>query len=263
MSPRLAMPDAVALRMRALGLCVAAATFFGIAAAPGARGEISVGGTGLAVALTPAVMSDYVFRGISQTRNRWAGQGTVEMTHASGVYIGSFVSNVAFEGTNARQEVDVYAGFRFRMLGTSWDIGAILYTYPGYTQPSGGYDLNYFEVALRASREFGPVKLMGGLFASPDYQLQSGRSLYVEGGMDIQLPFEFLIQGRVGAITMQRNQRFGTPDYLWWSAGIARPLPLGFNATLAYYHTNIARADCVGGQKICDGRVMFSLSRAF
>lgn len=247
--------------LRTLGLAALAA--IGIAFAPAARAEMAIGETGLAVTLTPAVMTDYLFRGISQTRNRWAGQGTVEMTHTSGVYVGGFVSNVAFEGTNARQEVDVYAGYRFTALTINWDIGAILYTYPGYNQPTGGYDLNYFEVALRASREIGPVKLLGGLFVSPDYQLQSGRSIYIEGGADVQLPFEFVAQGRIGYISMQRNQRYGTPDYMWYSVGLTRPLPLGFNATVAWYGTNISQSDCVGGQKICDGRVMFSLTRAF
>lgn len=251
------------MRIRALALGVAAATFLGIATAPAARAEIAIGETGLAVTLSPAVLSDYLFRGISQTRNRWAGQVTTEITHSSGVYVGAFVSNVAFQGTNARQELDVYAGYRFQALTLNWDIGAIIYTYPGYAQPIGGRDLNYVEIALRASREIGPVKLMAGLFYSPDYQLQSGNSLYVEGGADITLPFEFIAQGRIGAIAIQRNQHFGTPDYMWWSAGLTRPLPLGFNATLAWYDTSISRADCVGGQKICEGRVMFSLSRAF
>ena len=247
--------------VRALGLAALAA--LGLAAAPAAHAEIAIGETGLAVTITPTVSSDYMFRGISQTRNRWAGQGTVEMTHTSGVYVGAFVSNVAFQGTNARQEVDVYGGFRFTAATINFDIGAILYTYPGYTQPNPGFDLNYFEVALRASREFGPVKLMGGLFVSPDYQLQAGRSIYIEGGADITLPFEFVAQGRIGYISMQRNQRYGTPDYMWYSVGLSRPLPLGFSASVAWYGTNISQSDCVGGQKICDGRVMFSLSRAF
>ena len=247
--------------LRALGLAALTAT--GIAAAPAARAEIAIGETGLAVTITPAIQSDYLFRGISQTRNRWAGQGTVEMTHSSGVYVGAFVSNVAFQGTNARQEVDVYAGYRFTAGTINWDIGAILYTYPGYNQPIGGYDLNYFEIALRASREFGPVKVSAGLFYSPDYQLQSGNSLYIEGGLDIQLPFEFVAQGRIGYITMHNNVRYGTPDYMWYSVGVTRPLPLGFNATVAWYGTNISQSDCVGGQKICDGRVLFSLTRAF
>lgn len=242
-------------------LVLAALVTLGLSAHP-ARAEIALGETGLSLTLTPTIASDYLFRGISQTRNRWAAQFTAEMTHSSGVYIGGFISNVAFQGTNARQEIDLYGGYRFSALTINWDIGAILYTYPGYTA-NGGFDLNYVELALRASREIGPVKLSGSLFYSPDYQLQSGNSLYLEGGIDISLPFEFVAQGRLGYITIDNNTRYGTPDYLWWSAGISRPLPFGFSASLAYYATNISQSDCVGGQKICDGRVLFSLSRAF
>jgi uncharacterized protein (TIGR02001 family) len=242
---------------------LAALTAFGMASAP-ARAEIPLGSTGINVTLTPTVATDYLFRGISQTRNRWAGQFGVEAVHESGLYVGGFISNVAFQGTNARQEVDAYGGFRFTALTINWDVGAILYTYPGYTQPSTGpYDLNFFEVALRASREFGPVKLLAGIFYSPDYQLQSGNSLYIEGGIDLSLPFEFTASGRLGYITIQNNLRYGVPDYLWYSVGISRPLPLGFTAAVGWYGTNISQSDCVGGQKICDGRVLFTLSRPF
>lgn len=226
-----------------------------------ARAEIPLGGTGIAVTLTPLIGTDYLFRGISQTRNRGTGQLTIEAAHESGVYVGGFVSNVAFQDTNARQEVDVFAGYRFTALTIGWDVGAILYSYPGATRTPGDRDLNYVEFALRASREIGPVKLMGAVFYSPDYQLQSGHSLYVEGGIDLQLPYAFVAQGRLGYLAMQNARNFGAPDYAWYSAGITRALPYGFTASLGWYGTSIAQSDCMGGQKICDGRLLFTLSR--
>lgn len=228
-----------------------------------ARAQTPIGETGVTVTLTPTLTTDYMFRGLSQTRNRPAAQITAEAAHANGLYVGVFASNFALLGTNGRQEVDVLAGYRFEALGISWDIGAIYYAYPGYDRPPGGYNLNYGEIALRASREIAPVKLMAGVFASPNYFTQSGRSLYLEGGLDVTLPLEFVVQGRLGYTTIQRNERFGTPDYLWWSIGVTRPLPGGFSASLGWYDTNVSRADCLGGQKICAGRVVFSLSRGF
>src|SRR4051812_49838336 len=53
---------------------------------------------GLTVTTTPAVSNDYLFRGISQTRNNWAFQGTLDVQHASGVYVGAFISNAKFVG---------------------------------------------------------------------------------------------------------------------------------------------------------------------
>jgi hypothetical protein len=43
-----------------------------------------------------AVASDYLFRGISQTRNNWAVQGTFDLEHESGVYVGAFLTNAKF-----------------------------------------------------------------------------------------------------------------------------------------------------------------------
>ena len=229
-----------------------------------AMAQVRLGESGFTATGTFALQSDYIWRGISQTRDRPAIQvQNIEIAHGSGLYVGAFVSNVAFLGTNARQEVDILLGYRFDALGISWDVGGAYYAYPGYSAVPGGYALDYAELAIRATREFAPVKLMGSVYYSPNYQLQAGNSLYLEGGIDVTLPYEFVAQARLGYLGMQRNQRYGTPDYAWWSLGVTRPLPGGFAFSLGWYDTNISRADCVGGQKICAGRVLASLTWRF
>jgi hypothetical protein len=71
--------------------------------------------------------------------------------------------------------------------------------------------------------------------------------------VDVTLPFEFTASGRLAYQWIERNRNFGTPDYLWYSIGISRPLPLGFTASLAWYDTNLSQNDCFAGQKVCDG----------
>lgn len=234
----------------------------GLQAAPAAA-QIELGETGLTLTATPALTTDYVFRGISQTRSRPAIQFTGDLAHSSGVYIGGFVTNVAFPGTDARQEVDALFGYRFEALGVNWDLGGIYYTYPGYSRQPGQLRLDYFEVALRGTREFGPVKVLGAFHVSPDFQGESGNGFYLEGGVDVALPFEFTASARLAYQWIDRNSNFGTPDYLWYSIGVSRPLPLGFTAALAWYDTNLSQNDCFAGQKVCDGRVVFTLSRPF
>ncbi|MBP0447676.1 TorF family putative porin [Roseomonas sp. SSH11] len=95
-------------------------------AAPAQAFELE--GAGLTIGVTPTVSSDYLFRGISQTRNRPAVQGTIDIQHTSGLYVGAFTSNVSFLGTNARQEVDALAGWRTTVAGVSLDVGGIAYT---------------------------------------------------------------------------------------------------------------------------------------
>ncbi|NDP49399.1 MAG: hypothetical protein GZ085_13640 [Sulfuriferula multivorans] len=82
--------------------------------------------------------SNYVFRGISQTGGDPALQGGLDYSHSSGLYVGTWGSNVGwledYQGyTSGNVEIDVYGGFRNEIGGTglSYDVGVIQYMYPG------------------------------------------------------------------------------------------------------------------------------------
>jgi uncharacterized protein (TIGR02001 family) len=168
-----------------------------LAAAP-AQAQTRLDAAGLTLTATPGLSTDYLFRGISQTRNRPAAQLTLEAAHDSGFYAGAFASNVAFAGTNARQELDLLAGYRFEALGIGWDVGAIYYTYPGYDRPAGAQEIDYAEAVLKASRVVGDVTLMGAAYATPNYFGRSGTGVYLEGGVDWALPLGLTASGRRG-----------------------------------------------------------------
>ncbi|UFN47170.1 TorF family putative porin [Roseomonas sp. OT10] len=220
-------------------------------------------GTGLSLSLIPAVSSDYLFRGVSQTRNRPAVQGTVELSHESGFYIGAFASNISFLGTKARQELDIAGGYRMQLGAASLDFGGVWYTYPGYDKPPGGYDLNYFEFVAKGSYQIEPVKLLGAFYYSPQFQLESRNAFYLEGGADVTLPYDFTLSGRLGYQWIDRNDRYGLPNFANWSVAVSRELFWGVTLSVGYYDTNISKSDCAGGQKICDARAMAYLSRTF
>jgi uncharacterized protein (TIGR02001 family) len=220
-----------------------------------------------------AVASDYLFRGISQTRNNWAFQGTVDLEHESGVYVGAFLTNAKFLASpwnDARQELDLLAGYRFAVAGVKLDVGYIAYLYPGQDKAPGGQLNEYQEVGIKASYTIDPVKLQAAFFYSPNFFGRSGDGYYVEGGADVTLPFGFTAIGRLGYQWIERNAFFGTPDYLWWAVGIQREIVFGITAAVGVYSTDISKRDCVpvpdratGGQRICDTRALFTLSRAF
>jgi uncharacterized protein (TIGR02001 family) len=241
-------------------------------AAPAAA-QVRLGDTGLSVSATGTVASDYLFRGISQTRSRPAWQlSNFEVSHDSGLYIGAFVSNVRFAGTNARQEIDVFGGYRFSAAGFNVDVYGIWYTYPGYRAQPGQFGLNFFEGVAKVTREVGPVTLSTTLAGSPNFFGSSGTGIYLEGGADWRTGvWDVTVQGRLGHQWISRNPRFGTPDYLWWSVGLAREFAvprLGtVTASLGYFQTSIRRAECapIGGrgQDICGARVLGALSFKF
>ena len=62
------------------------------------------------VAWNVGVVSDYIFRGFSQTGEDPAIQGGVDLTSGS-FYAGAWASNVDF-GDDTDAEIDVYGGYR-------------------------------------------------------------------------------------------------------------------------------------------------------
>lgn len=256
--------------MRKLFSALAAAA--GLALSQPATAQIAIGETGVTLTTTATYASDYLFRGISQTRSRMAYQGATEAVHTSGVYVGGFISNVNFQGWDARQEVDVYGGYRVAVGGFNLDFGGIGYLYPGYNRPPGGASpvLDFAEIYAKATREIGPVNLLASVNYSPNYFGRSGTGVYVEGGADWKTGvWDLTLGGRVGYQWIQRNTVFGTPDYAWWSISVSREFAVPnigtIVASVGYYDTSISKSDCIFGtsQNICDARAYGSISFRF
>ena len=89
-----------------------------------------------------AVVSDYRFRGISQTFVQPAIQGGIDYSHASGFYLGNWNSNVSgqsyYDGTI---EMDVYGGFKKAFGDFTVDVGLLQYWYP--SAKSAAFDALY------------------------------------------------------------------------------------------------------------------------
>src|SRR5262245_53217050 len=69
-----------------------------------------------AIAGSVAAMTDYTFRGVSQTTKGPAVQGSLEYTKELGPvtgYVGGFLSNVAFPDTSSRGNLDAKIEFDF------------------------------------------------------------------------------------------------------------------------------------------------------
>lgn len=238
-----------------------------------AEAQMQIGESGFRVTLGASLASDYVSRGISQTRSRPGYQATAELSHDSGFYIGAAISNVRFAYTDARQEVDVSAGYRFSL---PWDIAAdvgIIGTfYPGYSVGRNSNSIDYGEGFLRLSRDFGDVTALASINVSPNFFDASGFALYIETGLDWDTGLWNLTLGpRLGYQWVQKNQRFGAPDYAWWGVVLSRQfeLPGAGTATvsLGYVQSSISRNECLTGigtrQNICGARVVGQLTLKF
>jgi uncharacterized protein (TIGR02001 family) len=110
------------------------------------------------------VVSDYRFRGISQTDKHFAVQGTLTISHKSGLYAtvwGSSIDDYVIYGSD--QEIDLIAGYKKTIGGVTIDGGVLYYYYPG----SDATHSDFVEPYLSVSGAFGPVTGKLGVAYAP------------------------------------------------------------------------------------------------
>jgi len=113
-------------------LLLAAPLLTAVAAAPATAADL---GAGFGVNGGATLVSDYRFRGLSQTNRRFAVQGTFTISHSSGAYAtwwGSSIDDYVANGSDA--ENDFIIGYKKTLGSTTLDGGVLYYYYPG----SGG-----------------------------------------------------------------------------------------------------------------------------
>lgn len=102
-------------------------------------GAAILGLTGIAQAEISAnvgATSNYVWRGVTQTKDEAAISGGIDYANESGVYVGTWASNINW-GSPATDdtgvEVDFYGGYGGEMSGFGYDVGLIYYGYPQHS----------------------------------------------------------------------------------------------------------------------------------
>ena len=112
--------------------------------------------------------SEYEYRGISQTSEKPALQLNLDYAHNSGLYVGTFLSNIKWLkdtadvngfSTGARVEWDIYGGYKHAFGDVTMDVGYLRYEYPSssaFDRP-GFVSPNTDEVYIGAS--WGPATL--------------------------------------------------------------------------------------------------------
>jgi uncharacterized protein (TIGR02001 family) len=145
--------------------------------------SISLGALMLAATATPAfaddtappppitisgnatVVSDYRFRGVSQTDKNVAIQGGLSISHESGFYVsvwGSSVDSYVTASMAAHQEIDISGGYKKTFNGSTFDVGMLYYVYPK-TKLSAldNSSSDFFEPYASVSHTFGPITAKG------------------------------------------------------------------------------------------------------
>ncbi|MCK7578913.1 MAG: TorF family putative porin [Chromatiales bacterium] len=198
--------------LAAAGLLVMGATASRIALAEGPH----------SVSANIGAVSNYVWRGQSQTDDGPAIQGGLDYAHQSGFSAGTWVSNVDFgDGTN--YELDLYAGFGGAINDDlSYALKLTYYAYPD------GRDLDFSEIGASATYKWLTLGLDYTFYGQADDAkgVPKSEANYIEGdlyyhaSLDFELPYELGLSLRGGYYDFRYND--GGNDYAHWGVSISR-----------------------------------------
>ena len=174
-----------------------------------------------------SLVSDYRFRGVSQSDEEMAVQGGITVAHESGFYVGTWASNLAGWGTfgGANMELDLIGGFKREVTpGLTLDVGLTWYMYPG-----GFSDTDFAEPYVKVSGTLGPANLLVGVAYAPKQEALGRWSFTGANSQDVAAGLD----------------DFDAPNdkednlYLWLDASSAIPnTPLTLKAHVGYSDGN-------------------------
>jgi uncharacterized protein (TIGR02001 family) len=212
------------------------------------------GMTQAGVTATVTGVSDYDFRGYTQTARDPALQGSVDWSGDYGLSAGAWASSsLDFgPGTDANVELDLYAGWAGGSEnGPQYSLGAVWYTYPGAN------DFNYPEI----SAGIGYKSISGKLWYSWDEASSNLSAWYIEGNYTYPLPDDF-------GLTVHAGYSFGDywksfdGEYFDWAVGVTRSFG-HFDTALKFIDGSNAVYDHSSDIFSAKAKVVFSVSTTF
>ncbi|MBS1208127.1 MAG: hypothetical protein H6R19_525 [Proteobacteria bacterium] len=228
-----------------------------------------------------SLVSEYMVRGLTQTRHKPAVQGGVDYSHSSGFFLGAWGSNVSWlsdmnkldadgdgnpdGGISNSLEVDYYGGYRFDLGPFKADLGLWRYWFPG-TYPAGFTSPNTLETYGVLSYESVSLKYqrtLGNSFGmlSPDGQ-KTTSSQYFDLSANPEIAEGLTANLHLGYQTVTH---YSNANYADWKIGVSKALDAGWSVGLAYYGTNAKKEVYANayGQNTGASRVVLSLANTF
>lgn len=240
-----------------------------VVAPPATWWEIAYGG---------GVMSDYNFRGISQSDRSISGtfyvEGRANIIPDKLQIYGGIQPLATKLPTSPTGEFDFYGGIRPTLGPVQFDFGAVYYLYPRETQvfldpATGGLgnplipgaipftkaDTDFWEVFGKATWTVNPLVTVGGyVYYSPDWLNTGADGTYFGGTVKVAAPstwfatdFGAYISGEAARYILGTTDAFfgniNLPDYTYWNIGLALTYKI-FTLDLRYHDTDLSRNQC-------------------
>ncbi len=211
------------------------------------------------VSFNASIVSDYRYRGISQTRLKPALQGGADYTHTpTGFYAGTWLSTIKWiedGGGDGNIEWDVYGGKRGELVkDVSYDVGVLRYIYPSdklavnadTTEIYGqlGYGPAYIKYSHSTTNLFG--------FAN------SERSGYLDIGANLDVGNGFTLNLHAGH---QKVKNLSAASYTDWKVGVTKDFGI-VTGSLAVIGTDID-VFAPNGKNLGKNGLVLSASKTF
>lgn len=203
--------------------------------------------------MSVSFVSDYIFRGQSQTWGRPALQFSIEAVHVSGFYGGFFASNVSDHWLpGASIETDFYGGYRGKLSEVAYDLGVVYYVYPGGDWKESGFpntpknkldtaeayvSFNYqwltFKTGINLTEYYGWTKANSGLNGGFNGDLGAGVKGDTQGSHFFELNASYDVAegwNLNGQIGRQRIRNSTGLDLTYYKIGLTKTLSDGWSA---------------------------------
>ena len=182
------------------------------------------------------VVTDYRYRGISQSRLKPAVQGGVDYADKSGFYVGAWGSSIKWikdAGGDAPIELDLYGGYKGAVGDVAYDVGFLRYQYSGHK----------LEVSPNTNEIYGAVTY--GMFTAKYSHATSNlfgfadskKSGYLDLSATLDLGNGFSLVPHIGRQTVKGadNSDYSYTDY---ALTLGKDLGNGLSASAAVIDTN-------------------------
>lgn len=194
--------------------------------------------------------SQYIFRGLKQTDGDPALQGGFDYAHSSGLYAGTWASNVSWlrdmgaYASGGSLEWDFYGGYKWGF-AEDWtlDVGGLYYYYPGTTVP-GVVKANTFELYGALSWKWLTAKYSYAVSDNVFGVANADGTWYLDLGANIPLVDKLSLQLHYGIQEFDGSTPAGVSNdsfasYKDWKVGLAYSLPKDFTIGVFYTDTDM------------------------
>ena len=192
-------------------------------------------------------VTEYRYRGISQSRFDPAVQGGADYADKSGAYIGIWGSSIKWikdAGGDSNAEVDIYGGYKFTVGDIGYDVGFLRYEYSGNKlNPSANTNEVYGAVTV-GTTTLKYSQSTGNLFGFAN----SKGSTYLDLTATFDLGGGYSLAPHLGRQTVKGadNGKYSYTDY---ALTLGKDLGNGLTASAAVIGTDAEKGSYVYGTK--------------